>query len=116
MLALNTSCHWLSFAWVLKALANVFFLELLDHGYTAIALAAISHILANRTHGTHLAESSIPFIIYDICKTRCFLRRKTRVFYDAHPYLRNMVFRGGGYAILKALWDAEHSSDYRALA
>ena len=30
-----------------------------------------------------------------------------------HPYLRNMEFRGGGYAILRALWDAEQSPAYR---
>lgn len=29
-----------------------------------------------------------------------------------HPYLRRMTFRGGGYAILRALWDAEKSDDY----
>ena len=29
-----------------------------------------------------------------------------------HPYLRRMTYRGGGYAILRALWDAEKSDDY----
>eukprot|EP00435_Cladocopium_sp_Y103_P042181 s2868_g11.t1 len=30
-----------------------------------------------------------------------------------HPYLRNMTRRGGGYAILRALWDAEKSERYQ---
>ena len=29
-----------------------------------------------------------------------------------HPYLRRMTYRGGGYAILRALWDAEKSDNY----
>lgn len=29
-----------------------------------------------------------------------------------HPYLRTMQHRGGGYAILRALWDAEKSPNY----
>ncbi|CAE8622295.1 unnamed protein product [Polarella glacialis] len=29
-----------------------------------------------------------------------------------HPYLKNMQFRGGGYAILCAFWEAEQSPDY----
>ena len=29
-----------------------------------------------------------------------------------HPYLRSVQHRGGGYAILRALWDAEKSPSY----
>ena len=30
-----------------------------------------------------------------------------------HPYLRTMKYRGGGYDILRTLWDAEKSLNYR---
>ena len=29
-----------------------------------------------------------------------------------HPYLRNMQYRGGGYALFRALWDAEQTPGY----